>query len=103
MALRADGSLVAWGDNASGQLGDRTRKLRTKPVRVRSPGGEVCAVAAGHDNSYALLREGSVMGWGLSVGARHRGVDAIPDHPVAIEGLRAGSSRSPAGARTRLR
>src|SRR5690606_19344478 len=37
-ALRTDGTVVAWGNNTAGQLGDGTVELRTAPVPVVAPG-----------------------------------------------------------------
>lgn len=37
VAYASDGSVYAWGWNASGQLGDGTRTDRALPVRVKSP------------------------------------------------------------------
>jgi len=34
LALKADGSLWAWGSNAAGQLGDGTKTRRSSPVLV---------------------------------------------------------------------
>lgn len=38
VALMEDGTLVAWGVNASGQLGDGTNRDRTVPVQVKGEG-----------------------------------------------------------------
>jgi hypothetical protein len=51
VALGADGTLFAWGDNADGQLGDNSTTSRATPVAVDfaaiSAGIRVMAVAAG--------------------------------------------------------
>ena len=39
LALCSDGSLVAWGDNASGQIGDNTSVSRNAPVAVNAVNG----------------------------------------------------------------
>ncbi|HWI08305.1 MAG TPA: DUF1963 domain-containing protein, partial [Solirubrobacteraceae bacterium] len=87
VALRSDGSVLAWGENDDGQLGDGTRKFRYKPVAVGGLDGGVRAIAAGNHNNFAVLADGSVVGWGLSVSSDHQGLDAIPDHAVPIAGL----------------
>jgi len=73
VALRGDGSVVAWGENDGGQLGDGTRKFRHRPVAVGGLDGGVRAIAAGDHKNYAVLADGSVVGWGLSVSADHPG------------------------------
>jgi alpha-tubulin suppressor-like RCC1 family protein len=40
IALRADGTVVAWGDNFQGQLGDGTLALRLTPVAVLNETGD---------------------------------------------------------------
>jgi alpha-tubulin suppressor-like RCC1 family protein len=35
--LKADGTVVAWGDNGSGQLGNNTFTSSSVPVAVSSP------------------------------------------------------------------
>jgi Domain of unknown function (DUF1963)/Regulator of chromosome condensation (RCC1) repeat len=88
LALRADGSVVGWGDNRWGALGDGTREHRRKPVAVRGLEGGVVAIAAGANNSLALMENGSVVGWGLAV--VQQGLENIPDRPVPIAGLTGG-------------
>jgi prepilin-type N-terminal cleavage/methylation domain-containing protein len=48
LAVKADGTVWAWGNNAAGQLGDGTTTQRTTPVQV-SGLTEMVAVAAGVD------------------------------------------------------
>ncbi|HKC29616.1 MAG TPA: Ig-like domain repeat protein [Jatrophihabitans sp.] len=57
-ALVADGSMLAWGDNASGAVGDGSTAPRLSPVAVhRPPGGTATALASGDASGagYALV------------------------------------------------
>ncbi|MCM1296544.1 MAG: hypothetical protein NC311_13480, partial [Muribaculaceae bacterium] len=60
IALKADGSIWAWGSNASGQLGDTTFVDRAYPVEVKDEKGypftNGVSVAAG-DNFSVVLRD----------------------------------------------
>jgi RHS repeat-associated protein len=63
LALRVDGTVVAWGRNSSGQLGDGTTTDRTTPQQV--PGlSDVIAIAAGYEHSLALTAGGTLYAWG---------------------------------------
>jgi alpha-tubulin suppressor-like RCC1 family protein/PKD repeat protein len=63
LALRADGTVWAWGHNYNGQLGDGTTTLRTTPVQVPGISG-VTAIAAGYAGSLAIRSDGTVWEWG---------------------------------------
>ena len=65
-ALLDDDSVVCWGNNAEGQLGDGTTSHRTAPVNVSSfgSGHTVSYVSAGYDHVCALLTDGGVRCWG---------------------------------------
>jgi alpha-tubulin suppressor-like RCC1 family protein len=65
LALLGNGSVVAWGANDSGQLGDGTTTNRTSPVLVSSLTG-VVAIAAGESHSLAIKNDGSVWAWGAN-------------------------------------
>ncbi|HET9204894.1 MAG TPA: Ig-like domain-containing protein [Burkholderiaceae bacterium] len=67
LARMADGSVYAWGDNSSGQLGLGNTTSATTPQLVTLPRGAL-AVAATSTASYALLDDGSVYAWGASAG-----------------------------------
>jgi hypothetical protein len=54
LALKRDGTVVAWGYNLYGQT---TRPVSSSPV---------VAIAGGGEHSLALQRDGTVMGWGAS-------------------------------------
>ncbi|WFE66190.1 hypothetical protein [Micromonospora sp. WMMD714] len=73
LALRSDGTVVAWGANVGGVLGDGTTVSRSTPVRVCAVGQtapctrfltDVVAVRAGDFHSLALLRDRTVVSWG---------------------------------------
>ncbi|MGI6587298.1 MAG: cadherin-like beta sandwich domain-containing protein [Peptococcia bacterium] len=71
LALKADGSVVAWGDNGSGQC--------TVPAEAQS---SVVSIAAGTSYSLALKEDGTVVTWGrcseeIPVSARSGVVDIV--------------------------
>src|SRR5262249_58591538 len=59
------GTVLCWGANANGQLGDGTRIDRADPTPVLGVSGAK-QVATGGDHSCALLGDGSVACWGLN-------------------------------------
>jgi hypothetical protein len=63
LALKANGSLWAWGDNGAGQLGLGDTTDRHIPTLVSIPKTMV-AVAAGWNHSLALAADGSLWAWG---------------------------------------
>ncbi|MFF5206373.1 RCC1 domain-containing protein [Streptosporangium sp. NPDC000396] len=70
LALRNDGTVWAWGDDSSGQLGDGGGTTGgSAPVQVVGTGGTgvlsgVQRIAAGGAHSLALLNDGTVRSWG---------------------------------------
>jgi alpha-tubulin suppressor-like RCC1 family protein len=65
LALTAKGHVLAWGNNAAGQLGNGTTTSSDTPVRVKLPtGAKVTAVAAGCYHNLALTARGHVLAWG---------------------------------------
>jgi alpha-tubulin suppressor-like RCC1 family protein/phosphodiesterase/alkaline phosphatase D-like protein len=69
LALCSDGTMVAWGNNASnGQLGDGSNVNRYSPVIVRMTGAlagkKVVAIAAGGSYNLALCEDGTLVSWG---------------------------------------
>jgi alpha-tubulin suppressor-like RCC1 family protein len=68
LALKSDGTLWAWGENAIGQLGDGTTIERLTPVQVGMPPlSHVTAIAAGQGHNLALKDDGTVWAWGLNL------------------------------------
>jgi alpha-tubulin suppressor-like RCC1 family protein len=65
VAILADGSLWAWGDNDRGQLGVGTRVSSDVPLRVEVPKGVTFVkVSSGGYASYAIDRTGRLWAWG---------------------------------------
>ena len=62
-AIRADGSLLAWGRNDGGQLGDGTTIDRHSPVHIMD---NVVYVSAGYTHTAAIRGDGSLWIWGLN-------------------------------------
>ncbi|HVA59674.1 MAG TPA: hypothetical protein VNG13_03940, partial [Mycobacteriales bacterium] len=67
LALSSAGTVYAWGDNASGELGDGSTTSRASPVLVQLPAGvSVTQVSAGWQDSYALTSTGQLYAWGAA-------------------------------------
>jgi|GEM_PF-1254760 len=64
LAIQTDGSVWAWGDNSSYQLGLGDTDNRSTPTLVIGGGIPFTAVAAGTDFSMALRSDGRVYVWG---------------------------------------
>ena len=87
LAVLSNGTVMAWGDNGYGQLGDGTTTRRDTPVAVSGVSGAV-AVAAGVVHSLALLSNGTVMAWGTNGnGELGDGTTTQRDTPVPVSGL----------------
>ena len=84
LALRADGSLWAWGNGGSGALGDGTTDSHLTPTRIGN-GNDWVAVSAGGSHSMALKADGSLWTWGINEG--RLGDGTMDDHysPTCIE------------------
>lgn len=72
LALKADGTVWAWGHNYDGCLGDGTTTDSNSPIQVRDPGDPsgyltgVVAVDAGAAHGVALKADESVWAWGTN-------------------------------------
>ncbi|MCL2679509.1 MAG: RCC1 repeat-containing protein, partial [Dehalococcoidia bacterium] len=63
LALKSDGTVWAWGNNSSGQLGNDTTTNSSTPVQAIGLSG-VSAIGAGYEHSVALKSDGTVWAWG---------------------------------------
>lgn len=74
IALCSDGTLVGWGSNLYGQLGDGNNTGGLMPVRVNQSGvlaGRVVnSLALGANHSMALCSDGLLVAWGINSNGR---------------------------------
>ncbi len=87
LALKNDGTVMAWGSNGSGQLGNGTSTDSYIPVAVNSLTG-ITAVAVGASHAMALKNDGTVWGWGSNfIGQLGIGNNTSVLSPVQINAL----------------
>ncbi|MCK6424854.1 MAG: hypothetical protein L6Q75_07145 [Burkholderiaceae bacterium] len=86
-ALKADGTVVCWGRNSHGQLGDGT--VIDRPVPVAVPGlSAVVSLSAGSQTSCALKSDRSVWCWGRNdLGQLGNGTRIDSRTPTQVSGL----------------
>ena len=63
VALKNNGTVLAWGLNSSGQLGDGSTTDRNTPVPVIGL-TNVIEISAGESHAAALKNDGTVWAWG---------------------------------------
>jgi len=87
IALKADGTVWAWGNNLSGEIGDGTSTNRYRPVQVSGLTG-VKAIATAHWHNVALKTDGTVWCWGYNnFGQIGDGTTTTRRTPVQVSGL----------------
>ncbi len=90
-------SIYAWGENATGQLGDGTTSARSAPVPVIGMSSGVTAIAAGEYHSLAV-QNGAVYAWGLNNNSQlGDGTGTERTSPVSVIGLSSGVTAVAAG------
>jgi alpha-tubulin suppressor-like RCC1 family protein len=101
-ALMADGTVMCWGRNNYGQLGDNSNTSSNVPVVVSgidglSASSTAVSVAAGGYHSCAAMADGSVQCWGSNLhGALGDGQPMDSLVPVVVSGLDGSSASSSA-------
>jgi len=84
------GTVLCWGNNATGQLGDSTRLPRAAPVLVRGI-TDAIEVDVGDVHACALHRTGRVSCWGRNefgaVGDGTMGPSTVRATPIDVAGL----------------
>lgn len=96
LAVRDDGTVWAWGDNGSGQLGDGRSLFRSTPTPVVTltdmvsvaAGGFRAGVDLGGGHSVAVKRDGTVWAWGHNgFGQLGDGSSVARSTPARVPGL----------------
>ena len=64
LALMPDHTVMGWGANGRGELGDGTEITRAAPVQVSAVLSHVVNISAGWDHAVALTADGRVWTWG---------------------------------------
>ena len=69
-ALTGEGEVLCWGENASGELGDKSNQDKNTPVNVvtadSTPLGGIVQISAGFYHACALTNKGEVQCWGYN-------------------------------------
>lgn len=98
-ALDSVGSVLCWGANSHGQLGNGSNDPSSIPVAAGGIGGNGLAIAAGALHTCAINTSGGLYCWGanvtgqLGIGSTSFGANA----PVAVNGLSSGVTAIAAG------
>ncbi|NLT36147.1 MAG: chromosome condensation regulator RCC1, partial [Gaiellales bacterium] len=97
-AVTTGGSLLCWGDNVRGQLGDGTTTDRSEPVYVTNLSSGVAAVTCGYQHTCARTTAGGAKCWGYnSLGQLGNGTTTSRLTPVDVTGLTSGVASLSAG------
>jgi hypothetical protein len=91
LALKSDGTLVSWGNDDSGQLGDGTSNPSSQsnpnnPIDpIPSPvigASNIIAIAAGGYHSLALKSDGTLLSWGNDFAGQLGDGTRLPNNPI---------------------
>jgi alpha-tubulin suppressor-like RCC1 family protein len=90
MALLQDGTVMTWGDNYWGQLGNGDNSTAVAPVAVKGL-TNVAAIACRDHGALVLLKDGTVWAWGANekgqLGRKPAGDNDQSNVPVRIQGI----------------
>ena len=94
-ALQSDGTLWAWGNNYSGQLGDGTTGNKYTPVQIGTA-TDWLTVSTGGAHTIAMKSDGTLWTWGSNAGGQlGNGTTTNQNAPVNSMGLAVSDSVSP--------
>lgn len=92
LGLESDGTVWAWGENASGQLGNGTMADSAFRVQVQDL-SNITAIAAGGQHALALRNDGTVWAWGNNgngqLGNGLQSNSSVPLQVLALDNVKA--------------
>ncbi len=98
LAVKTDGTVWAWGSNASFQVGDGVSTVTVRNQAVQIPGiSDAASVSAGWDSSFMVTTANTVRAWGGSVYSQLGVAEVSKPSPSTIYGFE-NESISEAGA-----
>lgn len=102
--LTRGGTVLCWGANASGQLGDGSTTQRLTPVAVIGLTNAETSIVAGQSHTCAITTGGGVVCWGEN-GDGQLGNNSTTDSPtpVQVSGLTSGVTALAGGGITPVR
>jgi alpha-tubulin suppressor-like RCC1 family protein len=87
LAVRQNGTAWAWGNGASGQLGDNTVVNKSSPVLVVGGFTDWCQISAGGTHSLGVRQNGTAWAWGAgSYGRLGDNTVVNKSSPVSVVG-----------------
>ena len=100
LLLKADASVLGWGTNRSGQLGNGTVTDADVQAPVRGP-GRITRLACGSSHSLAVATDGTVWAWGEGASGQ-LGTGCLTENPApapvpglaGVQGIAAGDAHS---------
>jgi alpha-tubulin suppressor-like RCC1 family protein len=86
-AIKTDGTLWTWGNNANGRLGDGTTTGRNSPVTTAGGGTNWKQVTCGYYHTVAIKTDGTLWTWGVNnFGQLGDGTTTSKSSPVMVIG-----------------
>lgn len=89
LAIKTDGTLWAWGSDASGQIGNGSiiTGNQLNPTQIQIPGGPWQSVSAGDEHSLAIKMDGTLWAWGSNAdGQLGDGTTSNKTSPFSVAG-----------------
>ena len=97
-ALTEEGSVLCWGYNGYGRLGDGTFATRLVPTQVVGLSSEIVAISSGGYHTCAVAADGGVWCWGYNGhGTLGDGTTVASYVPIQVSGLSASAISISAG------
>lgn len=67
VAIKADGTIWAWGQNDSNQMGNKTKSSKElAPIQIGEASNWVDIAATTNKTAFAIKEDGTIWGWGLN-------------------------------------